>query len=185
MDEFEDIKKMDPEQRARKLKDIIEKKNKDIETAEKLAKEAEKETEEIIELRKKIDVPEMEDIDISDLFDAEEESLEKAVKKESPPEENETGSLYRISPELATSQIYSDVMGIYNSINQAGRVTAEMAEQAGAIQYAMNQKQEAIQQGEYNPSADIEKQANAIKNISDKILSLYTAGVAKKDMRTI
>jgi len=189
MDDFDDIKKLDPLKRAKKLKELIEArnkeiadKNKDIGEAEKLTKQAEKEKEELIALQEQIKVPGVEEVDISNLFQQEEEEkLEDTVAKEAPPdEEGPLKGLYQVSPDMATSQIYSDIVNIYNSMGKNGQVSPAMASQAGAIQYAMEKKDEAVEQGNYSPTENIQQQADTIKNMTDKILSIYTAGTKRK-----
>lgn len=181
MAELSEIKKLDPAKRAQKLKELIEERNKEIEEAKKLAEKAERETADIIALRERIEVPELEDKapDISGVFDEEDDKLtqitEEAVAHDS------AASLYQVTPEMPTDTIYQEVFSLYNSAMGQGNVTADMASQAGAIQYAIAQKQQDIDQGNYSPDNEAIRQANTIKTIADKILSLYTANVKRKD----
>lgn len=186
MSEIEDIKKLSPEERVKRLKELIEKRNKEIEErnkeigeAEQLSKQAKKDEEDQV-LRDKIKIPELEEVDISNLFHNEQEDLES--KAEDAPKEEESEdvkSLYQITPNAPTQDLYSNVVNLYNQVKDQGMITPEMAEQAGNIQYAIDKKQEAINDGNYTAAEKIEQQANVAKNIADKILSLYTAGVKK------
>jgi len=186
MSEIEDIKKLSPEERVKKLKELIEKRNKEIEDrnkeieeAEQLSKQARKDEEDKA-LRDKIEVPELEEVDISNLFHKEQEDLESKAEEAPKEEEPEDAkALYQIAPNAPTQDLYSNVVDLYNQVKDQGMITPEMAEQAGNIQYAIDKKQEDMTAGNYTAAEKIEQQANVAKNIADKILSLYTAGVKK------
>lgn len=181
MEDVDELKKLDPIKRVKKLKELIEQRNKEIEDdqkqlqekskeleeAKKLAEKAKKETEELIELRKKISIPEPDDLE--EVVQSGEDSLEDRAG----PGKQEDGHQYHIPADLPTSQIYSDVAAIYNTAVEKGKITADMAAQAGAIQYAMAKKEEDVEAGNYNPNEEAIAQANSIKTIADKILSMY------------
>jgi hypothetical protein len=215
MKEAEDLKKLDPVERMKKLKVLLDQKNKEIaeknkeisekskeiEEAQKLSVEAENETEELIELQKKVHVPEIETIDITKLFEREGSKLEDKVDvpsayKDVNAADSESGieaikgvkgssfmtyNLSQAQPTAPIQDMYSGMRAVYSSAMEHGEITPGMATMAGAVVYAMEKKQEAINSGFYSPNEEMLKQANAAKDIADKILSLYTAGVKKKD----
>jgi hypothetical protein len=194
MKEDEELKKLNPEARLKKLKEIIDKKNKEllekskelnseIEAAKKLTEKAKIESEEIEELKKKIKFPELKEVDITKLFEKEEDALEERVKEAARKDdiEQEQKQLYQLSPSMPTQQIYADVMSIYRAATNNGMVTPAMAEDAASIQYAVAKKQEAINAGNYSATAEVIRQAEAVKTMADKILSIYTGGVKKKE----
>lgn len=195
MAELDDLKKLTPEERLKKLKELIEKrnkeiedKNKEIEEAKKLTEQAKKdevrdETERLLE---KIKVPDLERVEFDKLFDRHSgEELEKKVAGAPASTEEEVhsaiASAYQLTPDAPIKSIYSSAISLYNQAMDNGVVTPEMAGAMGTLQYAIGKKQEDIQAGIYTASEEVERQANMVKTIADKILSLYTGGVKKAD----
>jgi len=72
MKEIDDLKKLPPEERIRKLKEISEKGKKEIEEAQKAIKDSEDEAEENAELLRKVPIPQIKAVDIESLFSEEE-----------------------------------------------------------------------------------------------------------------
>jgi len=189
MGEIEDIKKLSPDEQVKKLKELIEKRNKEIEERNKEIEEAHKlsdkakkdESDQLI--MDKVKVPDIDEVDIADLFKPEEENLE-SVAQQAPKQEEELEEVkpaYTLTPVAPTQDLYANVVSLYNQVREQGMITPEMAEQAGNIQYAIDKKQEDMTAGNYSASENIEKQANMAKTIADKILTLYTGGVKKPD----
>lgn len=104
----EELKKLTPDERIKKLKKIEEENRKEIEKAGELIQKTEAEiTRENI--AESIKIPETKTIDIEDLF-RKEQNLETTVKEEAPSEEKEEGPLYQLA------QDYQEVKGmLYNS----------------------------------------------------------------------
>jgi len=84
MPEIEDIKKLSPEERIRKLKEVTEKDKKEIESAQKLIKQSEAEIEEERRMREQIPIPQMKAVDISQLFTQEEKDMYRAKQMVGP-----------------------------------------------------------------------------------------------------
>jgi len=104
----EELSKLTPDERIKKLKKIEEENKKEIEEAGELIQktEAEIKSENIAE---SIKIPETKPIDIEDLF-KKEQNLETTVKEEAPSKETEEGPLYQLA------QDYQEVKGmLYNS----------------------------------------------------------------------
>ncbi len=99
MAEIDEIKKLSPEERVKRLKKLEEEKRKEIEEAEKLMKESVGQLEREEEIRRKIPVPQMKAVDIGQLFTKEEkqifaakryqkaETAEEEIVEETKPEE--------------------------------------------------------------------------------------------------
>ena len=88
----DELKKLSPEERIKRLKELEEEGKKEIKEAEDLIKRTEAE----IEHNKNIpdiEVPEIERVDISKMFEAP-EGLETTIKKEAPGEEKENPVKY-------------------------------------------------------------------------------------------
>jgi hypothetical protein len=184
------LKKLDPEEKAKKLKELIEKynkelqeKNKEIEQAQKLFDQAEKEKKDFFE---KIKVPDLEEINIADLFKKKEDRLEEKVES-APREEKllskeELDNLYGLAAKTPVNELYSNVMNLYSQAMGSG-VNPAIAAQAGMLQYALERKQQDIDSGNYLPNQEMLNMANAAKTIADSILNMYMAGVKRKDTR--
>jgi len=98
--DINEIKKLSPEERIKKLKELEEERKKEQEEANKLIQESIDEIKRE-ELVKQIEVPEQEHVNIDDLFAAESENLEQTVAREPTPEvEEEIGHLYNRLGEL-------------------------------------------------------------------------------------
>ncbi|MCB9359189.1 hypothetical protein H6503_04620 [Candidatus Woesearchaeota archaeon] len=185
----EELKKLSPEARIKKLQEIIEAKNKelekaskDIEDAKKLAEKAKKDQADLAWIEK-IKIPEIREVDVSELFHDEEHLEERLQGVELPQQaaEEEFKALYKVNAEMPTGQMYSSIKNLYQQVIEQGTVTADVAGQLQMMQYAIEKKQEDIQAGSYNANQDILDQANSIKSIADKILSMYTGGVKRAD----
>jgi hypothetical protein len=78
-EEINDLKKLSPKERIKRLKELQEKDKKEIEEAQKLLKEAEEESVIEDELRE-IPIPQLKAADIDELFSPEEKELFKAKR---------------------------------------------------------------------------------------------------------
>jgi hypothetical protein len=113
MAEIDDIKKLSPEDRLRRLKELEEKRKKEANETSLLIKEAEEDIkkEKII---KEIKVPEIKKRDITELFSSEQESLEETVKKSETELPPDAKSAYRIPLEIQNElkEIYSELTSL-------------------------------------------------------------------------
>src|SRR3989344_5962264 len=73
--ELDDVKKLPPEERIKKLKELTEKHRKEIEDAQKLAKQSEEESNEIKKELDQIPIPQLKAVDIDDLFSPEAQQM--------------------------------------------------------------------------------------------------------------
>ena len=72
MSEIDDLKKLPPEERIKRLKEISEKGKKEIEEAQKRIKESEDEAEDNADMLRKVPIPQIKAVDIESLFSEEE-----------------------------------------------------------------------------------------------------------------
>lgn len=146
--ELEDIKKLRPEERIKRLKELEEKRKQEIETAEELIRSSEQELRVEEELRD-IPIPQVKAVDIEQLFGAEEkqifrakrlvpeetpdivptgeekaeeESLEETLTKEAPTSAAQAGPVYGLSSE----QVGENLGDLYNVTQE--KVFEEMTE---------------------------------------------------------
>jgi len=89
MPEIDEIKKLSPEERIRKLKEVTEKDKKEIESAQKLIKQSEAEIEEERRMREQIPIPQVKAVDISELFTQEEKAIYRTKRGVGPEREEE------------------------------------------------------------------------------------------------
>jgi hypothetical protein len=89
MADIDEIKKLSPEERLKRLKKLEEERRKEIEEAEKLRIESVGQLEREEEIRQKIPVPQMKAVDIDQLFTKEEKQIfaAKRYQKTDTPEE--------------------------------------------------------------------------------------------------
>lgn len=106
----EELEKLTPAERIKKLRKIEQENKKEIEEAEKLIQRTETEIERE-KLTESIKVPETRSIDIGKLFEEEKESLEATVRQEAPAAEGakEESQLYQLA------QAYEEVKELYQS----------------------------------------------------------------------
>jgi hypothetical protein len=100
----EELKKLSPKERIKRLKELGQERKKEIEETEDLIKRTEAE----IEHNKNIpdiEVPEIEPVDISKMFETP-EGLETAVKKESPEQEESNIVKYDAAVEFGNRTDY-------------------------------------------------------------------------------
>lgn len=123
-DGLNDLKKLSPKERIRRLKELQDKNKKEIEEAQKMINASEEE--DILEENlKKIPVPELKKVSIEDLFDKEEEP-----KKEEPEEDKK----YDAGLEDSVQGVKGIQGGDYNS----------NAQQQGGAEYANRLMQRSV-----------------------------------------
>jgi len=83
MGDLDDLKKLSPEDRVEKLKEIEEKNKKEIEEAQKLMTESMRELESVEEMKRDIPIPQLTSVDVDTLFGTEEKEMFKTKRFES------------------------------------------------------------------------------------------------------
>ena len=92
----EELRRLSPADRIRRLREIEKESKKEIEEAERLIKESE-ESLRVEEATSDVEIPQPEEVDITKLFGEEEEKLEETVKEEEPKITDEDQVKYEIS----------------------------------------------------------------------------------------
>jgi len=196
-----EIKKLSPEERIKKLKGIKEKNKKEINEAEKLIKDSIREIN-IQEEIKDLPIPQVKAVDIESLFSPEEKEvfvtkryenarqshveeetaempLEETVEKEKPDitkEELEAQKQYQIL-ELRrepTENVVQEIENIYQQVRETGGVTGEQMTRAYAANVIAEERQREIERGTYRRiSEEISDQLSIAKQIFNSIQEKY------------
>ena len=181
-DEEEDLKKLSPKERIKKLKELQEKRKEEIKEAQKLLRKAEEESD-IEDQLKEIPIPQVKAVDINELFSPEEKELFRAKrfvdseKKEEMVEEKvqkmEEGleSIAEEAPMMTakeaahqeeyvvqlsmapTEQLYNKAKEIYSQFKEQGYLTSEQQKEFSNIEDANKQKMDDIQSGKYTEAS--------------------------------
>ncbi len=121
MADIEEIKKLSPEERIKRLKKLEEEKRKEIEEAQKLLKESAVELEREEKIKKEIPIPQVKAVDVGELFTQEEKQIfatkryeeSKLSRAEEAPEEAPAAAgektleeeVWKAQPELTREQL--------------------------------------------------------------------------------
>lgn len=193
MAEIDDIKRLSPEERVKRLKKLEEERRKEIEEADKLMKESVGELEKEEEIRQKIPVPQMKAVDINQLFSQEEREVfaakryhkSGAAEEEEPtaaPEEKTLEDEVMEAPQeltqeqaeqqkaygeqLAqekTGQLYQMAREAYNEFKETGQVDQA---KMYALDVAAKTKDAEAPGGEYRaPTEEAQEQFGSVKSI--------------------
>ena len=176
--DIEELKKLSPEERIRKLKKLQEKDKEEIEKAQNLIQESEDQLEKQ-EQTKKIPIPQLKAVNIDALFSPEEKELFKAKRfvaekrkelEESLIPEKKPAELEQIAeqapgltPEQEQAQtqylnqlsqkpaedLYDRIKGIYQQVKETGEMTPDQIGDLNNIDYAMRRKMQDIEAGKY------------------------------------
>jgi hypothetical protein len=174
---LDELKKLSPEERIKRLKELQEQDKKEIEEAQKLIKESEEQAEAEEELKRKIPVPQLKSVDIESLFTPEEKELfktkrylegKKQEKAEEPKEKPLEQTVFEEAPKkipdeiLETKQYGMELSkspasalreraeNIYQQFKQTGEITYDQKKELDAIGYAEAYKMQDIQAGGYD-----------------------------------
>jgi len=178
---LEELKKLPPEERIEKLRELAEKNRKEIEEAQKLIKESKQELEKKEKEKIDIPIPQIKAFDIESLFTEEEKeiyrekrfvrrrsNLERVVGNERQAErktEEERQYEIKLSQE-PIGKIYEMVKNIYNNVRETGEITEEQRQQLYIINNALERKRNDIIEGKYKTTDEaIEGLVSVTKNI--------------------
>jgi len=95
MEDLEELKKLGPEERVKKLKEIEERNKKEIEEAQKLMTESIRQIEVEEGIKKNIPIPQLTSVDVDTLFGSEEKEMFK-MKRFGSGDKKEEGSVTEI-----------------------------------------------------------------------------------------
>ncbi|MBN2367737.1 hypothetical protein JXC34_01865 [Candidatus Woesearchaeota archaeon] len=176
-EELEDIKRLPPEERIAKLKELEEKRKKEIEKAQELVRksveeitkeEANKYIEEEEETRKEEEEKKKKEI-----------PLEETVIQEEPkltPEQVEAHKDYvqHLRQETTTKDLYNLAKNIAEDVQESGYLSMQNQGMLSDIERAQQYKKQDIDTGKYKTAGEeITDLLSATKNIVDDIRGKY------------
>lgn len=187
MPEIEELKKLSPEERIRKLKEIAEKDKKEIEDAQKLIKQSEAEIEKDMRMKEQIPIPQVKAVDISELFTEEERAMywakkgvgpkRKEEEAEKPLEQAVEEEEVKLTEEMQRKQqtqymniiegkpmenIYSGVANIMNEAQETGYMTNE---QRNFVAAAYEVAKHRAEDESYARREEIQEQFSSMKRL--------------------
>ena len=198
---LKEIKKLSPEERIKKLKEIEEENKKEINEAEKLIKDSIKEINIKEEIRD-LPIPQIKAVDIESLFSPEEKEvfaakrykesrhveeettekpLEETVEQEKPEitkEELAAHAHYQIlANELRrepTENVVQELENIYQQAREGARITGEQMTRAYAANVVARERQQEIESGTYGRiDEQVSNQLNIARQIFKSIQDKY------------
>ncbi|MBI2662330.1 hypothetical protein HYX11_02635 [Candidatus Woesearchaeota archaeon] len=222
-----DLKKLSPEERIKKLKELeeqkkkeieqqkkdIEQDKKEIEDAEKEIKNAQEELNEKRKVKEKVPIPEFAKEDLEGLSEEGKQilSAQKGIKKEvfSENEENKQSgknisreeisleeTLSKEKVELQQMQVkyelqlshkpmqdlYSEMVNIYKRAEEKGYVSQEEERRVHYLSSAVEQKLEAVEEGSYSLSQELERTVSTVKQLSEGLRGMYKSHRREQDL---
>ena len=169
-EDIEDIKKLSPEERIKRLKELEKQNQEEIKKAQDMIKESEDEIA-IEEKVKQVEIPESGEVDVSRLF-KKEEDLEETVKKEQPQlSEEELRHQQEYLSQLPTQRIEQRAEYLQQRFEQTGYVTNEQRAELGQMYQEIRQREKGLSQGTYKSSSShIDEEISVAKSITKTIL---------------
>jgi len=164
--DIEDIKKLGPDERIKKLKELEEKRKQEIERAHKLIQESEDEIA-IEEKLKDVKIPDDKEVDIGKLFRQEDETLEETVAKEKPEiNEEELQNQRQYLANVTTARIEERAEYLRNAVEDRGYLTNQQRTEIEAMYQEVHEREEALHHGRYKSvSENIEETISMTKRI--------------------
>lgn len=202
MKDIKEIRGLSPEERVRKLKEIEERKRKEIEEAESLRKASEIEIIEGVDEKARLPLEQLRAVNLDNLLTKEEkdiysmkrfvsagqqeegqeeqpqqESLEEisgAAEEQSEDAKKQALRQYQINlSQEPTGDIYSMAVRMYQEAGGPGDVSREDFYAALNMSYAIKEKEEAMKRGEYSSSEEMQRKANAVRSMVEEIINWY------------
>lgn len=186
MPNIKELRRLSPEDRIRKLKEIAEKDKKEIKDAQKLIKQSEDEIEEERKIKEQIPIPQVKAFDISELFTQEEKDMyrakrmvgpERKEEEEKPLEKTVEEEEVKLTEEQQREQqrqymqtiegkpienIYSGVANIMDEARETGYITNEQKNfMAAAYEVAKHRAQDES----YSRREEIQEQFSTMKKL--------------------
>jgi hypothetical protein len=201
MVKLEDLKKLTPEERIRKLKELEQEKRNEIDEARKLITESENEIGREEEIKREIPIPQVKAISIDQLFSKEEkqifgtkrfadeeengaeeaeqarleETVKKAEIKKGLTEEDEEYITKQV--EKPTTEFYGRVQDVYkqakNEIAYEGQMSDETRDQIMHVYVEQKERERRDREGVYNVPAAMEEQFNTAKQLVQNLVDWY------------
>ncbi|MCK4521856.1 MAG: hypothetical protein KAU20_04735 [Nanoarchaeota archaeon] len=170
-EKFKELKKLSPEERIKRLKELEEKDKEEIKKAHELIRDSEEEID-IQERTKRMRLPKQEEVEITKLFKPDEgESLEETVEKEKPRvSEEEIRKQREYLREIPTQKIEQRAEYLQNRVQETGYVSNEQRREISSMYETIKEREEARKQGEYKSATrNIDEQLSMTKRILGNI----------------
>ena len=170
-----DLKKLSPGERIEKLRKIEDERKKEIEEAERLIKESVEEIKQEQELRDEIE--EEERLQKEELDKKKNDNLEVLIeetKQKIIDEEHYANTQYQVKLSMEPlSNLYDKVKEVYQEVRGSGEINEGQKQQLENLSYAMHNKEEAIDAGDYNT---VGEQIEGLLSASKRILNYMKRG---------
>jgi hypothetical protein len=205
-EDIKSLKKLSPQERIKKLKELQEKSKKEIEEAQKMISESEEEAVHEETLRR-IPIPQLKAVSIDELFSREEkelfksykffdktlkpaveDELETKIKKEKIKlseeekerivrEEQERVVQYgRTLSKKPAEALYGMAKQIRDEVEQTGYINKVQEERLAAIEYAENKKMRDIHAGKYVPDSEAADMMIMTQRVKNQLMEKYESG---------
>ena len=199
---LDELKKLSPQERIKKLKELQKKDKEEIEKAQKLILESEEAAEREEEI-KKIPIPQLKAVDIDSLFSSEERDLFRAkrfieikkpeeekekpvISKERPLEEVAAeAEILKVEEERAHAQyltqlseqpadkIYNRMKEIYSEAKEKGYISSGQMEEINNLGYANIRKFDDARVGEYSPTQEAAREMVLTQKMKNMLQRMY------------
>ncbi len=188
-DEIKDLKKLSPEERIRKLKEIEEKSKKEIVEAQKLIKQSAEEIEEKKKFEEKVPIPQLIAEEERTLESVEEKEMLEAQRGKATAEEAKAAEKKSLEEQLRTEHIEEMARRPAEELKQmmaniyqraeahGGQMTQEERGEVYSITKAESEKIYAMKSGEY-PAEQMGSALEAISatfSMGKRLRSMYEA----------
>jgi hypothetical protein len=197
------LKRLSPQERIKKLKELQKKDREEIEKAQQLILESEEESEREEQIRK-IPIPQIKAVDIDSLFSSEAKELfktkrfvevrEKEEEKAAPVRRKEERALEEVAAEAEilkaeeekahaqylnqlsqqpADRIYNRMKEIYSDVKEKGYISPHQMEEVNNIGYANIRKFDAAKTGEYSPTQEAARRMVLTQRMKEWAQSIY------------
>lgn len=171
MPKLDDIKKLPPSERIRKLHELEKNNKEEIEQAHRLLKQSqaeEKRAAEIDEMLQEVVVPEPKQVKPEDLW-KKEESLEDRARKETPNLSKEETKQYGIDlTAQSIDSLHKEADDIYKTVKQQGEISYGQMKRAEQIYEAAKEKEQAYHK---SGSENLEYESNTTAQMMEKTMA--------------
>lgn len=174
--DLNELKKLSPEERIKKLKELETERKKEIEEAENIIKSSIEEIDERDELVRKIEVPDLEEISYGKSSSLLEETVQSESNNLSPEaaEEAMKHSAYITSlSKQPMDELYQRILGINGNVEKSGDMNEDDKMEFYVMNRAIAQKQKDIEEGIYNTSERVDKSIDTGRRILDELMEIY------------
>jgi hypothetical protein len=212
MTDIDDIKKLPPEERLKKLRELEENRKKEIAEAQKMMKLSEDELKQMEQLKEKVPIPQLESAEDADMSEeeksmfrmqrfkgkgeskeideekakkGEEESLEETVAREKvqhAPKQVDYGQAIQEASMRPAHEFYQEMAQISSAAQERGYVSREEMSRVAYIDAATELKEGS----DYSPGDKTMKEMSLVHEMKSKLQDMYktqSTGSALQDQK--